>query len=188
MFTSIQILIFVYTCFISHCRKISLLDSDIQLLHSLDDSPLSYLACTPFQTVVTDHGPQNVGSTLAHQLQLIQPMEGPAANTVPYGNLQFPFSPTLTNIDITNDYREQFKCVSITKDEAIVMEINTREQSESESWFSERIKRITASNFGRLMLRKSAVTKKLIDSIQKPKKFTSASTSYGSANERVAKK
>lgn len=37
------------------------------------------------------------------------------------------------------------------------------------------------------MLQKAPITTKLNDSVQNPKKFTSAATGYGSANKRVAR-
>ena len=48
-------------------------------------------------------------------------------------------------------------------------------------------KRITASNFGRLMLRKADVTDKFINSILEPKPFTAAATTYGTKSEKIAK-
>lgn len=49
-------------------RNTSLTDTDIEYLQSLEDTPIGYLASLPFQTTMTEHGPQNIGSTLAHQV------------------------------------------------------------------------------------------------------------------------
>jgi len=83
--------------------------------------------------------------------------------------------------------------ITITQEQAILLKQflyncirNTRDQALNEMWHDERSKRITASNFGRVMLRKCSVTQKFIDSLLQKKVFTFAATSYGSANEKVA--
>jgi len=76
--------------------------------------------------------------------------------------------------------------ITITQEQVILLKQNTRDQALNEMWHDERSKRITASNFGRVMLRKWSVTQKFIDSLLQKKTFTYAATSYGSANEKVA--
>jgi len=85
--------------------------------------------------------------------------------------------------EITHDLSE----VQLTYDQATQLELNTRNQSENDNWHKERKTRLTASNFGRFMLRKAPVTKKLVDSICNPKPFSSKPTSYGHCSENIAK-
>lgn len=84
------------------------------------------------------------------------------------------------------DYRAHFDLVTISKEEAVRIEINTREQSKSALWVREREKRLTSSNFGKILNRKSVVTQKCVDNIMTNKQFSSKPTDYGSAKESVA--
>lgn len=119
------------------------------------------------------------------QIPCIHPSQEPAAGGTSCGNLNYPKLPNIANLGILEDYRNLFDTVKISQQEALSLEKNTRDQSINTLWHEERKKRITASNFGRVMLRKSAVTQKLIDSITLQKPFKSSSTSYGLANETV---
>ena len=98
--------------------------------------------------------------------------------------MNFPQTPELTQIPTIPDTK--LENVKLDAENAKTMETNTQEQADSELWYNERAKRITASNFGRFMLRKSAVTGKFVDSVVKAKPFRSAATSYGKSNEKVA--
>ncbi|VDI20621.1 Hypothetical predicted protein [Mytilus galloprovincialis] len=75
---------------------------------------------------------------------------------------------------------------TISNDEVKIIKEQTREQSQCENCFKER-KRITASNFHRIVKRKAAINDKFILSIMKPKPFTSKATSYGKNNEIKAR-
>ena len=66
------------------------------------------------------------------------------------------------------------------------LEKKTCDQASNDKWIEKRRRRITASNFGRIMLRKATVTQKFIDSLQLKKNFKSAATCYGTASEKVA--
>lgn len=120
-------------------------------------------------------------------MNLIQPIEEPKDGGASCADICFPHDPDINYLAITEDYKEQMASVKVTLDEALGIEKQTREQSASDVWQSERNRRITASNFGRIMLRKAAVTQKFIDSLLNKKAFTSASTSYGISNEKVAR-
>ena len=67
------------------------------------------------------------------------------------------------------------------------IEENTRAQSSSAEWFNARKCRLTASNFGRVLRRKSAPSKKFLRSIFCPKSFSAPSVDYGRRNESKAK-
>lgn len=67
------------------------------------------------------------------------------------------------------------------------IEENTRAQSSSAEWFNARKCRLTASNFGRVLRRKSAPSEKFLRSIFCPKSFSAPSVDYGRRNESKAK-
>lgn len=80
-----------------------------------------------------------------------------------------------------------FDKVKLTKERAIYIEQNTRDQAGSALWKNERKIRLTASNFGKIMNRKSAVTQKCVNSIINSKEFSSVATGYGQDKETIAK-
>ena len=116
------------------------------------------------------------------QLPLIEPIQGPTGDSFPCGNLCLPI---VSDTDLKSD--ENWSHVEISRADAVQLEVNTRQQSHCSLWKEERKKRITASNFGRFMIRKLPVTQKFVDSIKNQKDFCSSATSYGSASEKVAK-
>ncbi|CAG2218740.1 unnamed protein product [Mytilus edulis] len=101
------------------------------------------------------------------------------------GNTKFP-------IQVTNIIDDLYKCcnefISISIEEAMNLENVTVRQFDCTEWFNQRKKRITASQFARVAKRKKQVNEKFLQSLFDPKKFSSAATSYGTANETVAKK
>ena len=102
------------------------------------------------------------------------------------GNLDFPHKPNIIISQAVFNHSGQWGDTEISQDEAMKLERNTRDQK-SEKWHNERQKRLTASNFGRFMLWKAAITQKFVDSLIKPKPFSTPATSYGLASEKVAK-
>jgi predicted phage-related endonuclease len=117
------------------------------------------------------------------QLPLLEEVS-PAGKGISCGDLDFPYPPNISNV--THMDSAKTAAVQLSLEDARKLEANTREQANSPLWTKERSKRITASNFGRFMLRKTPLTKKFVDSVLKTKSFTSSATSYGSANEKVA--
>ena len=79
-------------------------------------------------------------------------------------------------------------CRTESKEEAILIEAMTREQSNCEHWHRYRSNRITASNFGRVVKRKAAVSEAFLTSIFKPKRFMSKATAYGTTTESLARR
>ncbi|CAC5412251.1 unnamed protein product [Mytilus coruscus] len=94
--------------------------------------------------------------------------ESQSADVTACGNTKFP-------IKVTNIIDDLYKCcnefIPISIEEAMQVENVTVCQFDCIEWFNQRKKRITASQFARVSKRKK----------------TSASTSYGTANETVAK-
>ena len=76
------------------------------------------------------------------------------------GSLEQPTKPTLTFSD----------CIQKEKE--------TRGQTNNPKWLKERERRLTSSNFGKILKRKS-ITEKFIKCLIKPASFTSEPTSYG---------
>jgi hypothetical protein len=115
------------------------------------------------------------------------PVEEPSGASPPCAtDWEFPTTPDIGNLDIVRDYQSHFENVKVSKQEAVYIELNTKEQSGSELWKKERKQRLTASNFGKIMNRKSDVNKKCVDSILNSKPFKSSPTEYGLSKESVA--
>ena len=77
--------------------------------------------------------------------------------------------------------------VTLSQQEAEQLEKDTRQQSGCPQWFKAREVRITASNFGKFILRKAPISDKFLKNTLHPSKFTSSATSYGKCNEIIAK-
>lgn len=78
----------------------------------------------------------------------------------------------------------EIKCdMSLSKE----IEKETRDQAGSSRWQKERSCRITASNFGKIMNRKSQITQKFLKSMFQKQTFFSKATTYGTVNEKAAK-
>ena len=79
-----------------------------------------------------------------------------------------PIEESVTNCDTVNSLSSLFK---ITYSEILQIEQNTRQQSSSDTWFDERHKRLTSSNFGAIVKRrKQRFPKSLLASITNSKK------------------
>jgi hypothetical protein len=73
----------------------------------------------------------------------------------------------------------------VSKERAVYIELNTHQQSDCALWGEER-KRITASNIGTILSRKSAETKKFIENVMHNIQFKAKATDYGTAKESTA--
>eukprot|EP00794_Sanderia_malayensis_P000921 gene921-228_t len=85
------------------------------------------------------------------------------------------------------------KLVGISVEDASVLCRNTVNQSEEASWYDERSKRLTSSNFGRIIKRKkniepSSITKMITNPGSKRNSVLPASLQWGITNEAVALK
>lgn len=67
------------------------------------------------------------------------------------------------------------------------LELNTRQQSHCKEWFEARQYRLTSSNFGRVLKRKSAPSDKFLTSIFNSKQISAAPLDYGKRHEKSAK-
>ncbi|KAL3887317.1 hypothetical protein ACJMK2_027259 [Sinanodonta woodiana] len=142
-------------------RKIQLKETDISFLQGLKGCPLSYLVTPPEHTTQTEQGPQNIGSPLGYHIPLIKAVEIPGQQHTDCGDLDFPEK---TNIKIPSSVLEntnRWSNVALSEEDAIALERNTRDQNICDQWYKERESRITASNFGRFMLRKACLTDKI---------------------------
>ena len=110
--------------------------------------------------------------SILFQLPLLQPVEEHRASGIPCADIDFPFIPDIGNLNTVYEYRE-FTSVNISQEEDVTLEKNTRDQADSDLWHIERRKRLTASNFGRIMLRKVAVNEMFVNSLLKDRTFTS---------------
>ena len=90
----------------------------------------------------------------------------------------------MSAVTLQEDYVNQCK-ITMTVDQCIQLEENTREQSSSPLWAAERKNRLTASNFGTILKRKK-ISETFVNSVITPKAFTSIPTNYGENNEKVA--
>ena len=82
------------------------------------------------------------------------------------------------NADLNDDHAD---C------EPSTIEKTTREQSDSTNWFEDRKNSLTASNFGRVLNRKSAPIEKLLGSLFSAKQISSPSLDYSKRHEDNAK-
>ncbi|XP_076071032.1 uncharacterized protein LOC143042541 [Mytilus galloprovincialis] len=162
--------------------KIQVKESDISYLNSLKGYPISYLAHNTPVMQDTSYGPFPLGSALSTQADFYSEREIVPVETV-CGDLVFPKENGQSVLS------EKYNTLidTISNDEVNIIEEQTRKQSQCEKWFKEREKRITASNFHRIVKRKAAINDKFILSIMKPKPFTSKATSYGRNNEIKAR-
>lgn len=67
------------------------------------------------------------------------------------------------------------------------MEKTTRLQSKSNDWFKARQQRLTASNFGQIINRKSCPTEKMLSRLFSKQTFSAPSLTYGKNNENKGK-
>lgn len=74
----------------------------------------------------------------------------------------------------------------LTSSEAYALESRTKEQRHSDEWHSARNRRITASNFAKIIKRRQ-ISNKFVEEMLLNKSFSAASTSYGLSNEENAK-
>ena len=122
------------------------------------------------------------------QAPLIQPVVQPRSEKDDVcGDIVFPKTiPSCIDTSIYAGFQNDSN-VSVNFDEAVNIENSTRKQANESSWFEERAKRITASNFGHIMTRKKEINDSFMKSTFQKTNFTSAPTSYGKANETIAK-
>ena len=67
------------------------------------------------------------------------------------------------------------------------LEITTRQQANTKEWYEARKNRLTASNFGKVINRKSAPSVKILNNLFKIKNIYAPSLDYGKRHESVAK-
>ncbi|KAH3724580.1 uncharacterized protein LOC127853544 isoform X1 [Dreissena polymorpha] len=172
-------------------RKVKLMNDHIQDLQLLTSSPISYLVeeideNTP--TVETPLGNQVVGSGLAYHAPLMQLVHA-VRNETGCGNLSLPVDRAL-NEEIhvlLQQYAQHWQDLGLSSDESRELERSTRLQASSKNWFSERQKRVTASNFGAVMNRKKDINDAFMKNTFFRSQFVSKATTYGHINERTAK-
>ena len=120
------------------------------------------------------------------QAPLVQPITEPRiANSC--GDTVFPKTLSICDPPNIQHLEHEWSDLAITHSEASKLEKLTRNQSEDQKWHEERKKRITASNFGVVMKRKKDVNTTFLKNTIRKNEFFSSSTSYGKANENVAK-
>ncbi|XP_063410321.1 uncharacterized protein LOC134693427 [Mytilus trossulus] len=172
-------------------RKIEVCAEDIIHLKQLKLSPISYLVeeLGSSRTLDTPVGPQLLGSPLSYHKPLMTPIFQPREeNSDICGDIVFPKPlPQCIDMSAMDQMKTEWIASNITKTEAITIEKETRKQSDSTAWFQHRENRITASNFGAVMLRKRDINDKFLKNTFQRKQFTSLATSYGTSNETIAK-
>ena len=120
------------------------------------------------------------------QAPLVQPITEPRiANSC--GDTVFPKTLSICDPPNIQHLEHEWSDLDITHSEASKLEKLSRNQSEDQKWHEERKKRITASNFGIVMKRKKDVNTTFLKNTFRKNEFSSSSTSYGKANENVAK-
>lgn len=84
---------------------------------------------------------------------------------------------------------ETFKSLNTSTQchDPLLLERNTRDQADCDLWFKERAKRLTASNFGKIVYRKAQPNDKFLNSIFRKGNIKANSLDYGKRHENTAK-
>ncbi|KAJ8310076.1 LOW QUALITY PROTEIN: hypothetical protein KUTeg_011941 [Tegillarca granosa] len=114
----------------------------------------------------TSYGPQYIGSALSYHVPLMNPVKPPSGEQHPRGSLCFPTNIEMEMPSLIIENKSKWENLELTMDQK---------------------PRVTASNFGKIMKRKSTVTNTFLNSFFKRQEFILKPTAYGKANERVAK-
>ena len=104
-------------------------------------------------------------------------------------DILFPKNANITQdiLDEVDHFKHEWAHLSLSQDDAQNLERNTKMQADSELWIIKRKERITASTFGSFLMRKAAISQAFLKNIFN-RKFKSLPTSYGTANEPIAKR
>ena len=123
------------------------------------------------------------------QAKFIRPASEPIKQEIKCGNIDFPQigNNDTTCIKVPDDLVHHWQHMNVTILECNSIERSTSGQNNCPDWFKHRRNRLTASNFGRIMSRKTVPSDSFLLNLLRPKSFSSASTSYGSAQEPKAK-
>ncbi|KAJ8303760.1 hypothetical protein KUTeg_018683, partial [Tegillarca granosa] len=119
------------------------------------------------------------------EAQRMNPVDAPP--DYPCGDLNFPTPSNIEIPAIITDNDHVWLHLAYPLDYARKIESETRNQADSEVWIRERGTRITASNFGKIMRSKSAISKQFLRSMFQAQSFNSKPTTYGKVNEKTAK-
>ena len=120
------------------------------------------------------------------QAPLVQPITEPRiANSC--GDTAFPKTSSLYDPPNIQHLDHEWSDHDITHSAASKLEKLTRNQSENQKWYEEWKKRIAASNVGIVVKRKKDVNTTFLKNTFRKNEFSTSLTSYGKANENVAK-
>lgn len=117
---------------------------------------------------------------------LIRNDVGPVHNQTDCGVIDFPVDSAVPIPACVTTNSDKWSHLTLTRDAALLLERNTRDQSACDTWHKEREHRLTASTFGRIIMRKASVNEKFLNSLICPRPFTCPATSYGLNSEKVA--
>lgn len=102
--------------------------------------------------------------------QLIQPIANPRA-AWGCGDTEFPKALAPCELQSVEQLAHEWSNLNIIQSDANELERSTRLQSSDPIWYTERSKRITASNFGLIMRRKKDINKTFMKNTFKKKSF-----------------
>lgn len=152
-------------------RKMDINIDDIEKLKILKQSPISYLVTSTADcTVDTPLGVQFIDSALSYHAPLIQPIANPRA-AWSCGDTEFPKALAPCDLQSVEQLAHEWSNLDITQSDANELERSTRLQSSDPRWYTERSKRITASNFGLIMRRKKDINETFMKNTFKKKSF-----------------
>ncbi|XP_041354555.1 uncharacterized protein LOC121372325 [Gigantopelta aegis] len=168
-------------CQLDTQKKLPLVESsDVKKLRQLDGTPLGYILSEDGPTVDTPFGKVPVGSLLSYQTRNFKNIEASVGTGC--GNTLFPKT---ASVKLTDEY------LCLNKDFALVdaekLESQTQGQASCQLWKTSRAKRITASNFGKILQLKSVPSSKFLENIFNSKEISAAHLEYGRRNEPKAK-
>ncbi|XP_078000273.1 uncharacterized protein LOC144452932 isoform X1 [Glandiceps talaboti] len=154
--------------------------TDIGILQNLKGTPLAYTVSDDVPTTDTSFGEVQLGSMLSYQMNNMKTSK--VSDGMGCGPTTLPKT---APIKLPEEYRTLNKEHSQIDPETL--EIETRGQANNKTWIKSRACRLTASNFGRILNRKSAPSEKFLNSLFQHKSITAASLEYGKRNELKAK-
>ncbi|KAJ8312189.1 hypothetical protein KUTeg_009562, partial [Tegillarca granosa] len=141
-------------------RKVHITEDKLKSLQELDGCPVSYMAQVVNKVDTTPpYDPQFIGSALSYHVPLMNPVKPTSVDSHPCDNLLFPSDIDVEMPSIVTDNEIHWQNLQLSDSQCVNIEKDTRNQAESATWMSLRKCRITASNFGKIMKRKSTINR-----------------------------
>ncbi|KAL3861756.1 hypothetical protein ACJMK2_007781 [Sinanodonta woodiana] len=148
-------------------------------LSSLKGTPLECRIATNIPKVSTPLGDVQIGSILSYQTKYLRETK---QITQDCDNTSMTRASPICLPDEFKPLNQNTKCT-----DPCDTEVQTRNQALSDHWFQERKNRLTSSNFGKVLSRKSKPSEKLMNSLFSRNAVKAKPLEYGKRHEKIAK-